>query len=617
MNFLKKTGQKFISAGQKILNTIKGHFSVSPRILDHFGIQAYDSIKKSLVELASNSYDADATEVNISLPTQIEKDSEIIIDDNGTGMSTQEFQDHYLQIGRNRRQESNNDTSPIKKRKIIGNKGIGKLAGFGIAGLIRVETCKNSIKTATNLKREDFDSNPDLENTKFDIEIYQLEDISEKGTKITLKELKQDLSVPNETFLRRYLRNNLPKYEDFKIIVNNNECTMEDIPGEKHDIDEIIEGLNKPIKGYYVIAKNNVANPGLAIRVRGRLVTKPSFFNLPFDFFTTYISRKFTGELNADFLDESNGNFQSLINTSRTGFIEENKTVEKFNFWVKKFLKKVLKEESEKQLIKQEDKILKSDTIDSRLKKLPPIVSSKAKKMILALVSKMKEQKDDDIIQFAGLILQYFESNVLKELLDNILRVESDDIEQLAKLVSEWGIRNITGVSNLIKQYLKIINKLEEFVNNRITKEQQIHKLFEKNLWLLDDNYKLWESNKSLKTILGKNLDKQFDKQRHLRPDLVCLSSNSKVVIIEFKRPGVIISTNDIAQVLNYKSVIQKHTPNISEVITFIIGREYDASITAIKSNQEKAGIFLMSYSEVLKKAERKFSDILKILENK
>ena len=609
MTFLKKSIKK-------ALNIIKGGFSVSPRILDHFGIQTYDSIKKSLVELASNSYDADAAEVRIFLPNQIESGSEIILEDDGAGMSTKEFQEHYLQIGRDRRQEQQSDTSP-GGRKIIGNKGIGKLAGFGIAGLIRVETCKNGIMTAADLKREDFNSNKDLESTKFDIETYQLKNSSLKGTKIILKELKQDLSVPEKTFLRRYLRNNLPKYENFKIFVDDTECAVEDTHGEKYNIDEKIESLGKSVKGYYIIANANQANPGLAVRVRGRLVTRPGFFNLPFDSFTGYISKKFTGELYADFLDEGNGKFQSLINTSRTGFIEENKTVEKFNLWAKSFLKKILKEESKKRLTGQTTKILKSETIEARLKGLPLPVRSKAKDLISALVAKMREQEDKDIIDFAERILQYFESNVLKELLDSILKADSNDVEKLADLISEWGVRDVAGVANLIRQHIQIIRKLEELVNSANAKEKQIHKLFEKNLWLLDDKYKLWESNKSLKTVLGGHLDRKFDKQKYLRPDLVCLSSSSEAVIIEFKRPNATISTNDLTQILNYKGLIQKQTPNISNITIFVIGKQYDESIRAIKSGQENAGNFLMSYSEVLSKAERKFSDILKILENK
>ena len=261
-------------------------------------------------------------------------------------------------------------------------------------------------------------------------------------------------------------------------------------------------------------------------------------------------------------------------------------------------------------------KILKSKTIDTRLKDLPSSVRKKAKEVISTLVAKMKEQEEKDIINFAEMILNYFESNVLKELLDKILDADSNDWEKLADLISEWGVRDVAGVANLIRQHIQIIKKLEELVNSPSTQEKQIHKLFEKNLWLLDDQYKLWESNKSLKTILGDNLDKKFDTQKHLRPDLVCLRSNSKVVIIEFKRPKVIISTKDLPQVLDYKSLIQKHIPNISSVTVFVIGKQYDESIRVIKDDQEKVGIFLMSYSEVLSKAERKFSDILKILEN-
>ncbi len=614
MNFLKSAAKK----AAKALNIIKGGFSVSPRILDHFGIQAYASINKSLVELASNSYDADAAEVHISLPDQIEKNSEIILEDNGMGMSTKEFQEHYLQIGRDRRQEQAIDTSP-GGRKIIGNKGIGKLAGFGIAGLIRVETYKGGIMTAANLKRADFDNNKDLKDTKFDIETYQLKKASlkEEGTKIILKDLKQDLSVPDKTFLRRYLRNNLPKYENFKIFVDNIECAVRDIRGEKHDINETIEILGKPVTGYYIIANANQAEPGLAVRVRGRLVTKPGFFNLPLDSFTGYISKKLTGELHADFLDEGNGKFQSLINTSRTGFIEENKTVEKFNAWAKSFLKKVLKEEGQKQLAGQTAKILKTKTIEGRLRELPSPVRKKAKEVISALAAKMKEREDHEIIEFAGLILQYFESNVLKELLDSILKADSNDVEKLADLISEWGVRDVAGVASLIRQHVQIIKKLEELVNKPETKEKQVHRLFEKNLWLLDDKYKLWESNKSLKTILGKNLDKEFGKQQYLRPDLVCLSSNSDAVIIEFKRPERAVSTQDLTQVLGYKGLMQKQMPGISNTAVFVIGKKYDDSVRAIKKDQEKAGIFLMSYSEVLSKAERKFSDILKILESR
>ena len=281
--------KKIKDFAKTVLRTIKGKFSVSPRILDHFGIYAYNSIRKSLVELASNSYDADATEVRISLPEKIDSSSEIILEDDGLGMSTEEFQENYLKIGRNRRIES--DTTP-KGRKVIGNKGIGKLAGFGIAGFIRVETHQKGIMTAANLKRENFNNSKDLGSTGFDIETYKIDDTTTSGTRIILKELGENLSIPDRTFLKRYLRNNLPKYKNFKIFVNDAECTFEDVKGEKHEFEEEIEDLEKIVKGFYIIANSNQADPGLAVRVRGRLVTKPSFFGLSLDSFTGYLGKK-------------------------------------------------------------------------------------------------------------------------------------------------------------------------------------------------------------------------------------------------------------------------------------------------------------------------------------
>jgi len=60
-------------------NETKGNFQISPRILDHLGVAAYSSLKKCLAELCSNSYDADAGKIEITIPKRITKKSEIII----------------------------------------------------------------------------------------------------------------------------------------------------------------------------------------------------------------------------------------------------------------------------------------------------------------------------------------------------------------------------------------------------------------------------------------------------------------------------------------------------------------------------------------------------------
>jgi len=78
------------------MGTEKAEFTFSPRILDHLGIAAYNSVRRCLAELVANSYDADAKRVYISLPDIIDDNAVVTISDDGTGMSTDDFKRKYL-----------------------------------------------------------------------------------------------------------------------------------------------------------------------------------------------------------------------------------------------------------------------------------------------------------------------------------------------------------------------------------------------------------------------------------------------------------------------------------------------------------------------------------------
>ena len=116
----------------------------SNRVIEHLGIKLYQNRPTNVVaEFVSNSWDADATKVSIDLKASKEKTPpSIIITDNGRGMTRQELINDFLVIGRDRR------TSPLDKtlegRLPMGRKGIGKLAGFGIARTIDVLSVPNA-----------------------------------------------------------------------------------------------------------------------------------------------------------------------------------------------------------------------------------------------------------------------------------------------------------------------------------------------------------------------------------------------------------------------------------------------------------------------------------------
>lgn len=108
------------------------------RIIDHLGIQMYQSPTAAIAEMVSNSWDADATEVKITLPTH--DDFSITIQDNGIGMTLEECQNKFLTVGYDKRKNNAKTLSRDLKRPLMGRKGIGKFAGFGIASVITVTT---------------------------------------------------------------------------------------------------------------------------------------------------------------------------------------------------------------------------------------------------------------------------------------------------------------------------------------------------------------------------------------------------------------------------------------------------------------------------------------------
>jgi HSP90 family molecular chaperone len=134
--------------------------TVLGRTLEHLGIQMYKRRDAAIAELVANSWDAEAKKVEILVPEQAEYDpatSAIFVTDDGSGMEPDDIQDHYLVIGRNARKDA---TRLVGSRPIMGRKGIGKLAGFGLASRMLVVSWRDDVCTeleidVSALKKED------------------------------------------------------------------------------------------------------------------------------------------------------------------------------------------------------------------------------------------------------------------------------------------------------------------------------------------------------------------------------------------------------------------------------------------------------------------------------
>ncbi|MCQ2112433.1 MAG: ATP-binding protein [Bacteroidaceae bacterium] len=113
------------------------NFNISLSILNHLGRNLYRSFITVLGEAVSNSWDADAQNVYITIDRE---EKELLVRDDGLGMDEEDFQNKFLKIGYSKRKDKVSHTK--SGRPYIGRKGIGKLALLSCAQTITILTKK-------------------------------------------------------------------------------------------------------------------------------------------------------------------------------------------------------------------------------------------------------------------------------------------------------------------------------------------------------------------------------------------------------------------------------------------------------------------------------------------
>ena len=81
---------------------MKYKMKISLNIIEHLGINLYSNLPAVLSEIVANSWDADATEVQMN----IEGTTKIEIIDNGIGMSERDINEKFLLVGYKKREKT-------------------------------------------------------------------------------------------------------------------------------------------------------------------------------------------------------------------------------------------------------------------------------------------------------------------------------------------------------------------------------------------------------------------------------------------------------------------------------------------------------------------------------
>ena len=165
-------------------------FTVETRVLREIGERLVKQPEVAIIELIKNSYDADARSCAVEhVPNQ-----KIVVEDDGRGMTLSHFTNAWMRIGTGVKAQT--PYSPLYRRKITGEKGIGRFAVRFLGSNLRLESVADDPKLALRTKLvadfdwPQFDTEEDLGKVLVPYRVEEAADTEGTGTKLVISNLR-------------------------------------------------------------------------------------------------------------------------------------------------------------------------------------------------------------------------------------------------------------------------------------------------------------------------------------------------------------------------------------------------------------------------------------------
>lgn len=543
----------------------------SPGTLKHLGGQMYGGgLVRPIAELVANAWDADATDVEITLPTAAAGDVEVV--DNGHGMSFEECDELYLSIGANRRQLLGTDRTRSGRRKVMGRKGLGKLAVIQVSGLVEVDTVSAKdphqdepwrthfqIPYGTFLTREDPAEASQVVTMLHDEEAPAgLAFLgSRTGTRTTLHDvrLQRAPSVPQfvESLHVRFAVS--AERDDFRVRVNGVEVPTLEAAIEAQEFEFRYDGDIEvpdvgPVRWWIGFTRDPQTRDelqGVGVYVRNRMaVDRPFFFNLTRGFTGQLAKEYMTGAVCTDALDEDD----DLIATDRGTINWEHPIGAALEAWGRELIRqKAAQWERDRGRRRLED--LRPDP---RLMELIDGLGEKPKswaRTILERLARVSTATKADLDQTATLLLNGYQHQEFRDALDELT---GGDVEHLPLLLERWQVLEALLYLPVVKSRVDVLDKLERLIREAAPEFPDIFDALRETPVLLRPEWEPLHWNNWMATIVKEVFERTplGEAQNQIRPDVLCLSDSRNFVVVELKRPGLVVSRDEVLRMLDY-----------------------------------------------------------------
>lgn len=597
----------------------KYKLTISRTTIDKLGVKLYDKVSDVVSELISNSYDADAEKITIDIPLNEylatkhqgvteSKDYKIIVKDDGHGFTENEANDFFLKVGSDRRQDSRRrqykDKSKEHGRSVMGRKGIGKLASFGICKKIEVWSAAGK-KGAKKYKISHFIMNYD-DIQKDTYEVYNPQSGHEdgtfsktRGTKITLSNFLYKKIPDVETFKKQLARKFGISRDDFKIEV------VDSMTKKSHIISTLDIVLMKntkisvknrpiclddnntlPVRGWVAYAKKAYEDEemaGVRIYARGKLAVTTRDFGRKSGFTGEYhVRTHLVGEIYADWLDDDD----DLIASDRQDILWSSEKGEAFKKWGQVLIKELGKKSDDSVKRKKFDEFKKISKLEERAKKKfgdTPIYKA-ALDLGKSLASNITEDglKDSDYVKrWLELILSIAPHKII---VDNLKRIADAGNQNASNVISsilcDTMLAETASLGQIAHERIRAIKKLEITIRQPTSVvEAELHNILKNAPWLIDPQWTVFQSNRSFiefekrfkafykkkrRDVSNQSIDSELGMKR---PDFIMLHIKNIIEIIEIKKPKYSFKEKDYERLHNYYKAMKQFVkePGISQ----------------------------------------------------
>lgn len=619
------------------------------RVLEHLGIQMYQRPVNAIAELVANGWDADSANVWITLPPTIDPTAEVVVKDDGVGMTLEECQAHFLKVGRNRRGNDPDAVTAELGRPVLGRKGIGKFAGFGIARVITIDTTSKATGERTVFRLELARLAGDeykFEGEPVEVVSYDAPDEARKaasGTKFTLSSLtlKQTRNPTDfaRSMARRFLL--LEQQAGFHVSVNDLPMpTDEALTGVEFSFPRDYFDSEKPadltavdadgwgtetisgghtIKWRFQFLRDTIDEEelrGISVFVKVKLGQAPFLFNVTGGLRGQHGVEYLVGQVKADYLDALG---EDLISTERQRINWEHEAAEPLLKWGQDRVRTLLSIWADRRSQTRE-KALEERVAGfaDRLGRLQGFEKKTVKKALRQL-AKIPTLSDDQFESLGRAILTAWEQGRLQELVSEIGDAQDMTEAKLLSILAEANVLSALNTAEAVKAKLAVIENVEERRRNRQL-ENAVRDYIAHNPWLINP---VWETFK--KEIGVDNLiHAAAEESRWLDADVyngrvdLTMASGTQLLILEFMRPGLRLDWDHVSRferyVLTLCSRIEGNNQGRFRSVTgIVVADDLDRTPEMLaKLNQLKLnGMMAMDWETLLNEARAQWKEFL------